>query len=144
MVPDLTSYVLGLELSQDEVPQFGDFEEMKVVIAKRFATKTREEWTKIFEKLDGCVEPVLELEEAADHPHNKDKGSFIREGSNDPEPGPAPRLSDSRGLPAAAPLPGHGQHSVEILKEHGYTDVEIQKYLDSRIIVQAERVNSKL
>jgi len=52
---------------------------MRSILASKIATKTRDEWTKIFDALpDACVVPVLELEEAPEHPQNLARKSFVR------------------------------------------------------------------
>jgi alpha-methylacyl-CoA racemase len=64
-----------------------------------FRTRTRDEWTAIFEGTDTCFAPVLSLDEAYAHPHNVARGTFSEiEGVR--QPSPAPRLSRT---PAEAP-----------------------------------------
>lgn len=48
-------------------------EELKVI----FKERTFEEWKKIFEKADACVEPVLTFEEAASHPLFQERKMFV-------------------------------------------------------------------
>ena len=63
----------------DELPQFGDSDELKSKLSAKFATKTRDEWTHIFDALpDSCVIPVLELHEAPNHPQNLARKSFVQ------------------------------------------------------------------
>jgi len=61
--------------------------------------RTRDEWADIFYGTDACCVPVLNIEEAAAHPHNVARGSFAptpgREGKF--EPAPAPKLSRTPG-----------------------------------------------
>merc|ERR1712096_228257 len=66
-----------LNISDDDLPQFDDFDEMKIKLAKIFSQKTRDEWCEIFDGTDACVTPVLEQEEAVDHPQNKARRSFL-------------------------------------------------------------------
>jgi crotonobetainyl-CoA:carnitine CoA-transferase CaiB-like acyl-CoA transferase len=47
----------------------GTMEEQKTKIREVFASKTYDQWNAIFIKLDACVEPVLKLSEAVNHPH---------------------------------------------------------------------------
>jgi alpha-methylacyl-CoA racemase len=61
-------------------------------IAARIKTKTRAEWCAIFEERDACVAPVLSLDEAPQHPHNKARGAFV-EIAGALQPAPAPRFS---------------------------------------------------
>jgi alpha-methylacyl-CoA racemase len=57
-----------------------------------FLTKTRAEWCALLEGSDACFAPVLGLDEAAAHPHNRARSTFVEvDGTN--EPAPAPRFS---------------------------------------------------
>ncbi|MEU3250589.1 CaiB/BaiF CoA-transferase family protein [Streptomyces sp. NPDC006997] len=80
--------------------------ELREAVAARFRTRTRDEWTAVFEGSDACVAPVLSLREAPRHPHLAARGTFTDHGGT-PQPAPAPRFSATptavRGGPA---LPG--------------------------------------
>ena len=58
----------------------------KTKLAETFQTKTREEWAKIFDGSDACVTPILELNEAPEHPHNKERQSFVMDPDGDYSP----------------------------------------------------------
>lgn len=49
-------------------------------VAQRVKEKTLDEWMAIFAGSDACVAPVMGLEEAAQHPHNQARGTFVRRG----------------------------------------------------------------
>ncbi|NBE54873.1 CaiB/BaiF CoA transferase family protein [Streptomyces boluensis] len=66
--------------------------ELRDTIAAAFKTRTREEWTAVFEGSDACVAPVLSLREAPEHPHLAARGTFV-EHSGITQPAPAPRFS---------------------------------------------------
>ncbi|MFD6968444.1 CaiB/BaiF CoA transferase family protein [Streptomyces sp. NPDC059979] len=66
--------------------------ELREAVAARFKTRTREEWTAVFEGSDACVAPVLSLREAPDHPHLAARGTFTDFGGI-VQPAPAPRFS---------------------------------------------------
>jgi len=129
-----------LNITDDDLPQFDDFDEMKVKLAKIFSKKTRDEWCEIFDGTDACVTPILEQEEAGDHPQNKARGSFLDNGM----PRPAPLLSRT---PAVASTSSNnlefGSHTTEILAEAGFTDQDIGELLEKRIIEQAD-IKAKL
>ncbi|MCZ0973913.1 CoA transferase [Streptomyces albulus] len=58
--------LLGIE---DEVPGREDLAawgDLRTAIAARFRTRTRDEWTAVFQESDACVAPVLSLREAPD------------------------------------------------------------------------------
>ena len=61
-------------------------------LTKIFKSKTRDEWCKIMEGSDVCFAPVLNMDEAPEHPHNKHRGTFVESGGVS-QPGPAPRFS---------------------------------------------------
>ena len=72
--------------------------ELKKELAAIFATKTRDEWCRVFAeaKADACFAPVLSPGEAPADPHNAARGTFLtRDGVT--FPAPAPRLSRTPG-----------------------------------------------
>jgi alpha-methylacyl-CoA racemase len=70
----------------------GRWDELRARLAQVFASKTREEWTRVFEGSDACVSPVLDMEECVSDPHIAARGTFVRR-DGAIEPGPAPRFS---------------------------------------------------
>ncbi|CUB01541.1 CaiB/BaiF CoA transferase family protein [Comamonas thiooxydans] len=61
----------------------------KAVLAAKLKERTREEWTTLLSHLDVCFAPVLDFEEAPQHPHVKARGTLIDlEGVTHPAPGP--------------------------------------------------------
>ena len=61
-----------------------DGRKSKARFASIFLTKTRDEWADIFYGTDACCVPVLNLEEAAVHPHNVARG-FERRSHGSPQ-----------------------------------------------------------
>jgi alpha-methylacyl-CoA racemase len=61
-------------------------------LARVFLTKSRAEWCTLLEGSDACFAPVLDLDEAAGHAHNRARSTFV-EVEGDVEPAPAPRFS---------------------------------------------------
>ena len=70
-------------------------------LAEVFATRTRDEWAADLEPTEACVAAVLEMEEAAEHPHVTARGT-ITEAFGVRQPAPAPRFDRT---PSAAPTP---------------------------------------
>lgn len=65
-------------------------------LATLFATRTRDDWCALLEGTDACVAPVLELDEAAAHPHMQARGAYVeRDGTT--HTAPAPRFSRTPG-----------------------------------------------
>ncbi|MFE7099132.1 CaiB/BaiF CoA transferase family protein [Streptomyces erythrochromogenes] len=86
--------------------------ELREAVAARFRTRTREEWTAVFEGTDACVAPVLSLREAPGHPHLAARGTFTDVGGI-VQPAPAPRFSATPVAVTTGPaLPGAHTESV--------------------------------
>ncbi|WNO71149.1 CaiB/BaiF CoA-transferase family protein [Streptomyces sp. AM8-1-1] len=98
--------LLGIK---DEAPARKDFDrwdELRAAVAARFKTRTRAEWTAVFEGSDACVAPVLSLREAPAHPHLAARGTFV-DHSGLTQPAPAPRFSATPGSVRTGPaMPG--------------------------------------
>lgn len=83
----------GIEDSmfQDQMNRY-NWPLLKVRISSIFKTKTRSEWCAILEGTDVCFAPVLDMDEAPHHPHNKARKTFI-EIDGVIQPAPVPRFS---------------------------------------------------
>jgi alpha-methylacyl-CoA racemase len=102
---------------------------LKERLAALFESKSRDEWCQIMEHTDVCFAPVLRIDEAAKHPHNVERGTFV-EYDGVVQPAPAPRFSRTGGeisRPAARP----GQHTREVLTDWGLTPARIDELLAS-------------
>ncbi|WP_051813613.1 CaiB/BaiF CoA transferase family protein [Streptomyces sp. NRRL S-340] len=101
--------VPGQVPARDDTARWG---ELREVIAARFRTRTRDEWTAVFEDSDACVAPVLSLREAPHHPHLAARGTFTDHGGIT-QPAPAPRFSATPTTVRTAPArPGAGTDAV--------------------------------
>ena len=111
-------------LSSDQMSR-DDWPEKKKAVKEIILTKTREEWCQIMEGTDVCFAPVLNMEEAPNHPHNKARQTFIElEGAT--QPAPAPRFS--RTNPEVQSSPSLvGEHTDEILQSLNLSADEIEK-----------------
>ena len=98
--------------------------EMKEKLAAIIRGNTREHWCALFKGSDACVAPVLSLDEAAAHPHNRARQAFM-EVAGTLQPAPAPRFSRNR---AAAPRPQQrvGADTDAVLAEFGFSTNEIE------------------
>ncbi|WEO94128.1 CaiB/BaiF CoA-transferase family protein [Streptomyces sp. FXJ1.172] len=84
--------LIGLEDLTGARKDWTRWGELRERIAARFRSRTREEWTALFEGTDACVAPVLSLREAPHHPHLAARGTFTDHGGIT-QPAPAPRFS---------------------------------------------------
>ena len=109
----------GLGLDLDPLAQNNSvtWPATREVIERTFATRTRAEWTAVFDGVDACVSPVLSTREAAQDPHILARGSLVeRDGVL--QSAPAPRFSrtiTSLTSPPAIP----GADSAMILADWG-------------------------
>jgi alpha-methylacyl-CoA racemase len=65
-----------------------------------FKSQPRQHWCDLMEGSDVCFGPILSMAEALEHPHNRERGTFIQINGYD-QPAPAPRFL---GTPAAMPV----------------------------------------
>lgn len=93
---------------------------LRVALTGAFARRTRDEWTAAFDGTETCVSPVLDLDEAAAHPHAAARAAYAPIAGTDLlQPVPTPRFSRSAtSLPPPAPAPG--EHGAAVLAELGY------------------------
>lgn len=92
-----------------------------------FATRDRDEWEAIFTEHEVWYEPVLSVGEAAFDPIGRAAGAVIEIPGPD---GPIPAVAqpvDFAGSPPvhARGVPGHGEHTDEVLAELGYDEEAI-------------------
>ncbi|KAF6733253.1 Alpha-methylacyl-CoA racemase [Oryzias melastigma] len=127
----------GLELEDEGLPpqmSVGDWPELRRIFTERFASKTQAEWSRIFDKIDACTTPVLSFDEVSSHPHNQERGSFMKDSEGAECPRPAPVLSRTPAKPSSTSNPSVGEHTVEVLEEYNFTSAEINKLLAAGII----------
>lgn len=86
--------------------------ELRERVAARFRSRSRDEWTAVFEGTDACVAPVLSLREAPHHPHLAARGTFT-DHAGITQPAPAPRFSATPTRVRTGPaLPGADTEAV--------------------------------
>ena len=95
---------------------------LKQRLTEVFATKTQAEWCKMMEGTDVCFAPVLTMSEAAKHPHNVARKTFI-EIAGTTQPAPAPRFSRTVASLPTAPV-GAGANTREVLQSWGIQNVD--------------------
>ena len=105
------------ELAPDRRSDPATWPEAKRRWAELFATRTRDEWTEVFEGTDACVAPVLDWDEAARHPHLAARGTYVR-ANGAVQSAPAPRF-DRTTATLGLPPPHPGAHTAEVLAELG-------------------------
>jgi alpha-methylacyl-CoA racemase len=107
---------------------------MRQTFTRIFASRTRAEWTAIFDGSDACVAPVMSLREAARHPHIAARGGVVEGADGSLQPGLAPRFS---GHVDASPAPPRalGADTRSVLAEAG---LNVETLLTTGAAVQAD------
>ncbi len=106
-------------------------------IKELFQTKTLKEWTDFFKEVDACCEPILRVDEVFEHPHvlfrrmvmeyeHPVEGRVKQVGN--------PVKSSHFTFPSPTPAPQRGEHTLEVLKEIGYSESDIQRFKEAKAI----------
>jgi alpha-methylacyl-CoA racemase len=117
--------VLGL--NPDELPVHVDKSEwprLRKIMAEAIGKYTRDELVARAEGTDACLTPVLSPWEAAEHPHNAARGTFVEIGGV-VQPAPAPKFDRT---PPETPEAPHkpGADTEEILAEYGLSPADLR------------------
>ncbi|MFD8098497.1 CaiB/BaiF CoA transferase family protein [Nocardia fluminea] len=114
--------LLGLDPQTPDRTTADGWKMIKRQVTDMFRTKSRDEWTALFEGTDACVSPVLSLLEAPRHPHLVDRNTFV-DIDGVTQPAPAPRFSRTPATIQSTPSePGADTRAV--LERWGITDVD--------------------
>jgi alpha-methylacyl-CoA racemase len=124
--------VLGVDLPERN--DLSQWPALRKVLADTFASRTQAEWTEAFDGSDACVAPVVPMHEAAQHPHNVARGTYV-EHEGQLQAAPAPRFSRTPATlttPPARP----GANTAEALVAWGVTDID--QLIADGVAVQAD------
>ncbi len=106
--------------------------ELKDKLSALFKTRSRAQWCELLEGTDACFAPVLDMEEAPQHPHNRARQTFItRDGVV--QPAPAPRFSRTVAEIQHSPAQP-GEHSLQILRDWGFSADECKSLQADNVI----------
>jgi alpha-methylacyl-CoA racemase len=108
------------------------FAERKKRWAELFLTRNRDEWVAMSTGSDACLTPVLDWNEAVEHPHMRSRGTYTSpEGVV--QPAPAPRFSRTPGE-IRMPPPRAGEHTDEVLSEAGFDSADVQNLRSTGVV----------
>ncbi|MBN2155895.1 MAG: CoA transferase [Candidatus Lokiarchaeota archaeon] len=128
-----TNLCNALELPQYIPKQYARGEERKEIyekFRKKFLSKTKKEWIKIFEKFEACVTPIQSFGEALKEPHYIDR-KMIKEEIH-PKAGKIKSIGSpikfrSSSLQINRNAPKVGENTHELLISIGYSNDEINE-----------------
>lgn len=104
---------------------------LKEKVSAVFKAKTRDEWTQIMQGTDACFAPVLTMDEAKDHPHNKSRDTITSAfGFN--QPNVAPRFSGTPSEIQGPPVKA-GADNETGLQSWGFSDEEVAALKDAGV-----------
>jgi alpha-methylacyl-CoA racemase len=106
---------------------------LKQRLAEIFRTRSRDDWCALLATTDACFAPVLTMSEAAVHPHNSARSTFV-DVNGRIQPAPAPRFSRTPGSIGGAPA-HPGEHTREILADWGVSAERIEALVDAGAVV---------
>lgn len=111
-----------------------EFEKYHREVENIFLQKTQKEWEEFFKGKDVCCTPVLDLQQVVKNEHVISRGLILEDEKTKEKYIPCPIKFSDMEIKNRLPAPEHGEHTVEILTELGYTDEEIEKFKIEKII----------
>ena len=135
--------LIGREEMFESDPRFSSQEarsrnigEVYAFVAESMVTRTSSEWLRLLKEADIPVAPLNSVDDVIDDPHLGESGFFVM--TEHPTEGRLRMMATpgawSQTPPGALrPAPRLGEHSVEILREAGYADTEIEAMIASGV-----------
>ena len=132
----------------DHAVRTAHYSEVYAILAEILQTRSTAEWAKLFDENDIPTAPLLDLDELIDDPHLAAVGFFQK--MDHPTEGPI-RLTGIPSQWSATPPaitrhpPSLGEHSIEVLREAGFDDRDINELcadgstVDGRAAASEER-----
>jgi len=106
-------------------------------IKNLFRTRTQKEWADFFKEVDACCEPILTLDEVFQHPqvlHREMVVAYEHPVEGEVRQVGNPIKSSLFPFAVPAPSPQWGEHTIEVLKEIGYTKNDIERFKETKAI----------
>ncbi|OBY90894.1 carnitine dehydratase [Pseudomonas sp. AU11447] len=111
---------------------------LKREIAIEFEKQDFAHWQERFAALDACVEPMLSLAEAVEHPQLRERGvvTQVPNGKGGAQRQVACPIRFSAGLPEPRHIGAAlGAHTAQVMAELGYTDEQVAALKAAKVIV---------
>jgi crotonobetainyl-CoA:carnitine CoA-transferase CaiB-like acyl-CoA transferase len=106
--------------------------EVYAFVAAQMATRTSADWLRVLREADIPATPLNSVNDVIDDPHLAETGFFVM--TEHPSEG---RLRLMAAPASWSQAPPGGEHSVEILREAGYGDAEIEALIAGRVTLVA-------
>lgn len=110
---------------------------VKTELRQAVSARSLHEWMEIFEKLDACVEPVLNIAEVTNQPHTAARGMVVNVSKSDG--GAQRQVGSPFKFSRAQAVYRHtgaalGAHSDDVLAEIGYQSAEIELFRNNGLL----------
>ncbi|WP_435607819.1 CaiB/BaiF CoA transferase family protein [Pseudomonas knackmussii] len=118
-------------------PKAEDQQALKREIAIAFEKRDFADWCERFAAVDACVEPMLPLSEAVEHPQIQARGLVVEvpRGEGRTQRQMACPIRFSAGLPEPKHIGAAvGEHSAEVLRELGYSEAQVAELKAAKVI----------
>lgn len=118
-------------------PKPEDQQALKRDIAIEFEKQDFAQWQERFAALDACVEPMLSLAEAVQHPQLRERGvvTHVPNGKGGMQQQMACPIRFSAGLPEPRHIGAAlGAHTAQVMAELGYTDEQVAALKAAKVI----------
>ncbi|WP_160286173.1 CaiB/BaiF CoA transferase family protein [Pseudomonas knackmussii] len=118
-------------------PKAEDQQALKRDIAIAFEKRDFADWCERFAAVDACVEPMLPLSEAVEHPQIQARGLIVEvpRGEGRTQRQMACPIRFSAGLPEPKHIGAAvGEHSAEVLRELGYSEAQVAELKAAKVI----------
>lgn len=120
------------ELKERHLVYGAEANAVKQRLSAVFAERDQSEWAQILSGLDCCASPILTVDEAIGNEQLRARGmSFVENGLTQLAP---PLKFSEFEFAVERPAPGPGEHSVEVLREAGYAEAEIESLRNAGVI----------
>jgi crotonobetainyl-CoA:carnitine CoA-transferase CaiB-like acyl-CoA transferase len=145
--------LIGREEMFETDPRFSSQEarsrniaEVYAFVAGQMVARTSAEWLRLLKEADIPVAPLNSVDDVIDDPHLKETGFFVM--TEHPTEGKLRAMArlgkwSQSPPPALRPAPQLGEHSVEILREAGYTQAEIAAMIAARVTFAAKPIEKE-
>lgn len=118
---------------EDLIPRQWDGPDVTEEIKAIFSSRTQAEWVELMKDVDACCEAVLPLDEAADSPLSRARGSVVTWPDGNRFMASPFKLSDSP-PPEDQPAPALGRNTREILAELGVSEKDADGLAERGVI----------
>ena len=98
-----------------------------------FGNRTKQQWIEWFKGRDIAFAPMKTLPEVLEDPHFKARGMVLKDARGWDHLGVPIKFADEPGRANLDP-PGHGQNTLGILRELGYTDPEVARLKSAGVV----------